>query len=234
MPGILLVHGGGANSSWWDHVAPFGAGALDRGARHERARRQRPPRHVLDAGLGEGGDVRVRAGGIDGKPFVVGHSPGGWVTSQIAVDFGDELAGIMIIDSPLNDEPPEIRPMQERARSANKHHGPRKSTLEIVAHFRHNPHSTSCCRTWRNITEQSVHEVDGNWVWKFDRGIFTHTSMVVSNSVTGCRRWSPPPTYAANTASFPTDGRRHQRTPRPPGADGGTPDSGHHPMLDRP
>ncbi|HQV17691.1 MAG TPA: alpha/beta hydrolase, partial [Gordonia sp. (in: high G+C Gram-positive bacteria)] len=26
MPGILLVHGGGANSSWWDHVAPFGAG----------------------------------------------------------------------------------------------------------------------------------------------------------------------------------------------------------------
>lgn len=239
MPGILLVHGGGANSSWWDHVAPFGAGthrivALDMSGHGDSGRRDMywTPVWAKEA------MAAARAGGIDGKPFVVGHSMGGWVTSQIAVDFGDELAGIMIIDSPLNDEPPEIRPMQERARSANKHHGPRKSTLEeIVARFRPQPaQHVVLPYVGRNIAEQSVHEVDGNWVWKFDRGIFTPhqhggfklrdrlPEMNVRTAYVRCEHGLIPDEMAADINEL-----LDHRVPMVE-----LPDSGHHPMLDRP
>ena len=45
-PGVVLVHGGGANSRWWDHVAPLLAGecsvaALDLSGHGDSGRRDR-------------------------------------------------------------------------------------------------------------------------------------------------------------------------------------------------
>jgi pimeloyl-ACP methyl ester carboxylesterase len=237
-PGILLVHGGGANSAWWDHVAPFGAGthrivALDMSGHGDSGRRDsyRTQTWAKEA------MAAARAGGIEGKPFVVGHSMGGWVTSQIAVDFGDELAGIIIVDSPLNDVPPEVGSMAKRAQSEQKRNGPRKSTLEeIVARFRPQPaQDVVLPYVGRNIAEQSVREVDGTWVWKFDRGIFSPNEhgfklrdrlpeMKVRTAYVRCEHGLIPDDMAADINEL-----LDHRVPMVE-----LPDSGHHPMLDRP
>ena len=43
---------------------------------------------VADAGLGP-------------KPFVVGHSFGGFMTTKFAAEFGHELGGAVIVNSPI-------------------------------------------------------------------------------------------------------------------------------------
>ena len=53
-PGLLLVHGGGAHSRWWDHVAPFFSGrccvtALDLSGHGDSGRR---PSSIWSSGAG--------------------------------------------------------------------------------------------------------------------------------------------------------------------------------------
>ena len=55
-PPLVLVHGGGAHTGWWEPVIPHLApGPPDRVARPLRPRRQRPPRRVSDVDLGRRG-----------------------------------------------------------------------------------------------------------------------------------------------------------------------------------
>ncbi|WP_413467594.1 alpha/beta fold hydrolase [Mycobacterium sp. RTGN3] len=98
----MLVHGGAAHSGWWDHIAPFFAqthrviapdlsGHGDSGTRttyhlHTWAR------EVLAAST---------AAGPSGRPTIVGHSMGGWITSTAAENYGEQIDSIVVIDSPL-------------------------------------------------------------------------------------------------------------------------------------
>src|SRR6185369_16059346 len=92
--GILFVHGGGAHAHWWSFIAPYFtrdfrvaaidlSGMGDSGRRREygselRAEEMRAV--IADAQLGE-------------RPFVVGHSFGGFMTTKFASTYGDTLGG---------------------------------------------------------------------------------------------------------------------------------------------
>src|SRR5689334_7611632 len=83
--GLLFVHGGGAHSYWWSYIAPYFirdfrvaaidlSGMGDSGWRSEYSsdlRAQEIQAVIADARLGD-------------RPFVVGHSFGGFMTMKVA------------------------------------------------------------------------------------------------------------------------------------------------------
>ncbi|MBY0422313.1 MAG: alpha/beta fold hydrolase, partial [Parvularculaceae bacterium] len=102
--GVVFVHGGRAHRNWWRPFAPHFA-------KHFRV-------VAFDlSGLGDSG-WRARysmTGFVDelfavidhaeltrgGRPIVVGHSFGGWVTLSAVEQRGERLSGAVIIDSPI-------------------------------------------------------------------------------------------------------------------------------------
>lgn len=169
-PGVVLVHGGSAHSGWWDHIAPLLATshrvvALDLSGHGDSDTRARYP-------LGGWADEVIAAalaGGISGKPFVVGHSMGGWVTASVGALRGADAAGLVIIDSPLFDEPPEEVIIRQLNRRSRVH--PTKE--EIVGRFRTEPvQDLLLPYVARHVAEESVRQTDAGWVWKFDPEMF--------------------------------------------------------------
>jgi pimeloyl-ACP methyl ester carboxylesterase len=118
-PGIVFVHGGAAHAHWWSFVRTAIRARLPRGCnRPVRARRQRPARrYPRDVWAREVMAVAQDAG-CAGPPVVVGHSMGGFVTIATAAEFGDRIAGAVILDSPVRRPDPEKRRARAARRSA--------------------------------------------------------------------------------------------------------------------
>ncbi|HET8970909.1 MAG TPA: alpha/beta hydrolase [Candidatus Nanopelagicales bacterium] len=104
----MLVHGGAANACWWDHVAPgLCTGrrvvALDlSGHGHSDHRERYDCAQWADEVM-----AVAAAAGVAARPVVVGHSLGGFVTLQVAQQYGASLTGIVVIDSPVRGASPE-------------------------------------------------------------------------------------------------------------------------------
>jgi pimeloyl-ACP methyl ester carboxylesterase len=171
-PGIVLVHGGAAHSHWWDHVAPMLTPgccvvAIDLSGHGDSGRRDRYPTSTWAKEIVE----VARHAGIDGKPIVIGHSMGGWVAITAAAEHGDELDGIVILDSPVSRRAPE-----EEAAASGVAFGPLRTyeTLDAsLARFRTVPDQpTSLPFVLDHVARTSVRKVDGGWTWKFDPRIF--------------------------------------------------------------
>ena len=169
-PTLVLVHGGAAHSGWWDHVAPFFATthrvvALDLSGHGDSGRRDRYDmtqwaREVLAV---------ATAPGLRPAPVVVGHSMGGWVAATTGVEHGDRLAGVVILDSPLNDQPPEQKALEQRRRPLRVY----ATREEAVAKFRTLPAQRVVLPyVGAHIAQQSVREVQDGWTWKFDPTMF--------------------------------------------------------------
>jgi pimeloyl-ACP methyl ester carboxylesterase len=108
--GLLFVHGGGAHSHWWSHVAPyftrdFRVAAIDlsgmgdsgwRAHYTSELRAEEICAVIADAQLGE-------------RPFVIGHSFDGFMTMKVASQYGDTLAGAVIVDSHRSARPTRKR-----------------------------------------------------------------------------------------------------------------------------
>ena len=166
--GLLFVHGGGAHAHWWCHIAPFFragyrvaaldlSGMGDSGMRSEynaTLRAEEIQAVIDDAGLGR-------------RTFLVGHSFGGFMSMRHASLYGDNLAGMVIADSPLY--PPDQD--DSRRRRANPMGAIRlyPDFEEAVARFRLRPRQP-CDNDFivEYIARHSVKEVDGGWSWKFD------------------------------------------------------------------
>lgn len=169
LPPLVLVHGGGAHSGWWDHVAPFLSGT----------------HRVIAPDLSGHGDSECRASyhlntwarevvavpaatGSSGQPTIVGHSMGGWVTAVAATHYGKQIDSIVVIDSPLRDRAPEAR----RLRNHRQHRGYRTRD-EIVARFTAVPSQDVILPYIKShIAVESVRKTPDGWVWKFDPAIF--------------------------------------------------------------
>lgn len=168
LPPLVLVHGGGAHSAWWDHIAPF----------FSRAHR------VIAPDLSGHGDSDTRAAyhlktwarevlampaaaGASGQPTIVGHSMGGWVTAAAAMEHGAQIDSIAVIDSPLRDSAPEA------ARLRSRTHKGYRTKDEIVARFAAVPAQEVILPYIKHhIAAESVRQTVDGWVWKFDRAIF--------------------------------------------------------------
>lgn len=175
-PGLVLVHGGAAHNRWWSHVAPMLPGyriaALDLSGHGDSDRRDE---YSLDRWTDE---VMAAAAlvGDAGPPVVIGHSMGGFVSTATAVAAGDRLTGIIVLDSPMVSDDPEV----EAARIGHAFGGsPRVyATLdEARARFRTVPGQAHYDPVvFDHVARHSLAEVDGGWTWRFDRRIFAAVS----------------------------------------------------------
>jgi len=169
--GIVLVHGGAAHARWWDHVAPLLDGgrrvvALDLSGHGDSGRRDA---YSLDQWSMEVLAVAAAAG-IVTPPTVIGHSMGGFVALRAASLYGSSLAGVVVIDSPVRDIPPE-----ERAAREQLAFGPLRvypSREAAIARFRPIPDQPALPYIFAHVASTSIRPVEGGWSWKFDPRIF--------------------------------------------------------------
>ncbi|MAL09108.1 MAG: alpha/beta hydrolase [Maricaulis sp.] len=170
-PGLILIHGGVAHKQWWDALGPF------------LARRYRVV--ALDlSGMGDSGwrdayrmelyaeEVRAagKAGGAfdAGKPFIAGHSFGGFVVMMATMTYGAELKGAIVLDSP-------IKPPEEQRRSTPPQRGGKvyESFEYALTRFRLLPHQP-CENDFLldHVARQSLRREGDGWIWKFDPNLW--------------------------------------------------------------
>jgi pimeloyl-ACP methyl ester carboxylesterase len=177
--GILFVHGGGAHANWWRFIAPFFAqqfrvAALDLSGMGDSARREE-----YSATL-RAEEIRAVLGAADlgERPFIVGHSFGGYMTLRFGVEYGEQIGGAVIADTPVRrpGDPPPGR--SDRVFNYARTY----ATLEeAIARFRLLP-AQPCENEFlvEFIARHSVKRTDKGWTWKFD----PHAM--------GAKRWEEP------------------------------------------
>lgn len=166
--GLLFVHGGGAHAHWWAFIAPYflrdyRVAALDLSGMGDSGRRadysadiraEEMQAVIADAGLGE--------------TFVIGHSFGGYMTMKFCARFGGEIAGAVIVDSPVRDpDEPRTHPDGGPPGSRGKRLYP--DFESALARFRLMPEQT-CENPFivEYIARHSIGRRDGGFEWKFD------------------------------------------------------------------
>jgi pimeloyl-ACP methyl ester carboxylesterase len=227
-PGVVLVHGGAAHSGWWDHVAPLLTGhrvvALDltgHGASDRRA--------TYDPHLWAREVVAVAAAAELDRPVVVGHSMGGWVAVTVAAEHAGDVSSVVVVDSPLNDQPPD----EERLRERRRPHRVYPTAEEAVARFRTLPPQDVVLPYVRDhVARGSLRAVEGGWSWAFDPDFFG-TRLRLRDLLPGagapltllrCEHGLVSAAMAEEMAGLVRGGMPVVELP----------DAGHHPMLDQP
>jgi pimeloyl-ACP methyl ester carboxylesterase len=182
---VVLIHGGAAHSRWWDHIAPLLASgrqviAFDLSGHGDSDHRDS---YGLDSWAAEA--LAIARLSSSAKPLLVGHSLGGVVALHAAMTAGDELGGIVIVDSPIVNFTPE-----ESAAADRLAFGPPKRypTLEaVVARFRPIPNQDSLDYVREHIAGVSARQFPGGWGWKFDSTIFNHAPQLPALAPLTCR-----------------------------------------------
>lgn len=170
-PGVVLVHGNGAHARWWSFIAPFLttdyyvaapnlSGMGDSGHRDRYA-----PEQFVDEIKAIGPAAGMRA-----RPIVIGHSFGGFMTLLAGSHHPDELAGIVMADSPIR--PPDVeRRRHWRTPSGKKRIYPNFESG--LARFRLMPEQPCDNRYIMDyVGRHSLTETAEGWTWKFDSTAF--------------------------------------------------------------
>jgi pimeloyl-ACP methyl ester carboxylesterase len=231
--GIVLVHGGGANANWWDHIGPMLASeghrvvAVDlsgHGASDRRAE------YTLDLWAGEVRAV-MAAVGFAKPPVVVGHSMGGFVTLRLARISPERIAGVIAIDAPIR-----TLSAQEDAATGmlagwqlNVH----PSRQAAVARFRPVPDQAVLPYVRDYVAAKSVRQVSNGWTWTYDPTVFRRPPHRSEDLVPRVSRVGLVSTEHGLVAQ---EGHSVDFESRvgPTSISVQIPDSGHHPMLDQP
>ena len=175
-PTLVLVHGGAAHAGWWEPLAPmladdFRVVAFDMSGHGDSDRRDV---YSVTTWADEVLAVADAAGG-SGRPVVVGHSMGGFVTIATAALHGAVLEGAVVIDAPVRRPDPETM----EGVSGGMFRAPKvyPDLEEGMRHFHLVP-PQPCMNGWlvAHIARRSLREVEGGVTWKFDPGVFTRRS----------------------------------------------------------
>jgi pimeloyl-ACP methyl ester carboxylesterase len=166
--GLLLIHGGGAHAQWWRFIAPFftrdfrvaamdlsGMGDSERRAEYSATLRAEEIAAVL------------HDGGLGARPFVVGHSFGGYMTMRFGASHGEGIGGAVIVDS-------AIRTPEAQAAHLHRSPGPGRKRVyadfdSALTRFRLRP-AQACENEFivEHIARHSLMRVADGWTWKFD------------------------------------------------------------------
>lgn len=167
---IVLVHGGGANAAWWDHIAP--ALAVDRRVIAVDLSGHGDSGHRATYDLRQWADDVLAASGAAGlvAPVVVGHSLGGLVALEMATrDFTPTLT--VVVDSAITDAARrEWQWMRRLTAKAVVHHRERDDLLRRFAPTP--PDAANRPYVVEHIAAHSITEAQEGWRWKLDPGIF--------------------------------------------------------------
>jgi len=187
-PGLLFLHGGRAHADWWSFIAPFfakthrvaalswsGMGRSDWREGYDLDILSREALTAIEAGgLALGGD----------KPLVVAHSFGGWIGMYLAARHGEQLKGMVVLDSGVSPpKDPNAPPPGPAGRDGPRSPRPNRvyATLkDALAHFRLAP-TQSCDNPYilDYIARQALKPapmpndpgIEG-WTWRFDPYLF--------------------------------------------------------------
>ena len=183
-PGVVLVHGSNAHLEWWRFVAPLLADSFRVAALDLSGNGDSDWRATYTGELFAKETLAVAdAAGLGARPFVVGHSFGGFVALETGHLFGAGLGGIVMIDFTV--APPERytewgnRAEREGKRQrATRVYEDQESAL---ARFRLIPEQPNRFPEVTDyIARASLRRVDGGWTWKFDPTLFDHLEMGVA------------------------------------------------------
>ncbi len=164
-PTLVLLHGGGANAHWWDHVAPALAGAFHVVALDFRGHGDSDyPEDVYVGAFSD--DLDALLDHMEAPDAVlVGHSMG----AHIALDRAARIPGaraLVLLDLAWG----SVRGTHRAARRALTMRFSYPDRDAALARFRFLPGSAQVAESLRlAIAEQSVRrEPDGRWGFKFD------------------------------------------------------------------
>ncbi len=186
-PGIALVHGSNAHLEWWRFVAPFLADqfrvvALDSSGNGDSGWRERYSGAQLAAEVW----AVCEAAQLGPRPFIVGHSFGGFVVLETAHRWGDALGGVVFMDFTVA---PRSQYVEWGMRATREGVKPNRKTrvyddrAAALARFRYLPEQPikhPCVRDY--IAEKSLRAVEGGWTWKFDPALFDYLEMGVDQA----------------------------------------------------
>ncbi len=180
---VLMIHGMRGHAHWFTPVGPavgtrFRALALDlRGhGESEHSAASEPPTFVEDV------VALPEAMGLE-KPILMGHSMGGSVALRAAVQLGDRIAGLVIVDSGLGPRGPMWQEALSRLRlglrrgratapPARRRTGERiyESREEAIRRFKLRPGGTVAApELLAHLAEHAIRELpDGRFTWRFD------------------------------------------------------------------
>lgn len=180
-PGIVLAHGSNGHLEWWRFVAPlladrFRVAAFDLSGNGDSSWRERYTPEVFAE---EAWQV-AQAAGLPGRPFVVGHSFGGFVALETAHRYGDALAGAVFVDFTVA-SPAQSVEWGRRAETRGKK--PRRTRVyedfeTALGRFRLLPDQpVRYPDVMDHVARRSLRQVEGGWTWKFDPTMFDHLEM---------------------------------------------------------
>lgn len=168
-PGLILSHGNGAHAHWWAFIAPYLANEYNVAAVSFSGMGDSDERenYTLEHYAREQIAVCEHSGMFENEepPIIVAHSFGGGATMVTGALYGDRLAGVIIVDSPVSPDGKGGRPPDREWHPHRVY-----PTLEAaLARFRLAPPQT-CDNAYivDYIARHSLKEVEGGWTWKFD------------------------------------------------------------------
>lgn len=167
---LVLVHGGAANTGWWRFLAPELARdrpvvAMDLSGHGRSGRRER---YAFPTWAVE---VRAVADALaGGRSVLVGHSMGGVVVAVAAAQDPAGVAGVVVVDTPL-----EV-PRQPRIAQAERAFArARVYTTEAAVRgsFRLLPDQPVQHPALLEVAATaSIRPVEDGWTWRFDPAVF--------------------------------------------------------------
>lgn len=174
-PGLLLVHGGGAHAYWWAFIAPllherFRVAAIDLSGMGDSEHRSGYSHQLyVDEMLAVCEDAGFFGSEAGGKPYLCGHSLGGFMTFHAAKHRPRQFAGAIVLDSP-------VRPATQTPRRPGMPRTPHKTYPDreaAISRFRLIP-PQECANEFiiRFIAEHSIKPVANGYSWKYDYRLF--------------------------------------------------------------
>ena len=181
-PGVILIHGSNAHLEWWRFTAPFLAdrfrvAALDLSGNGDSDWRARYTGQDFTDEVW----AVARAAELGDKPYVVGHSFGGYVALETGHHHSHELGGILFMD--FTTAPPEeyvewgLRVEREGVQPGRKLRVYEDKDTAL-GRFRFIPEQPGVHpAVLRHMAEYGLKQVEGGWTWKFDPTLFDYLEM---------------------------------------------------------
>jgi pimeloyl-ACP methyl ester carboxylesterase len=187
-PGLVLLHGSNANLEWWRFIAPmlsdhFRVVAMDSSGSGNSGWREQ----YSGAMFAQEVMAVAEAAGLGDKPYVAGHSFGGFATLEAGHLHGGELGGVILVDFAVQPDAMRDEFLEMRAARLKAPLRPTRVYLDkaaALARFRLVP-AQLCKHDFLidYIGEQSIREVEGGWTWKFDPAMFRNLNMEDSSKL---------------------------------------------------